>query len=152
MKKFNLYIVVALIILIPVVLAGCGQKTVYAPADTGEVQPAAEVLTEDTGAATTSVIAVAQKPKTKTISVPKTISINIKNFTFTTKSITIKAGTTVKWTNNDSVAHTVTSDTGAFNSSSLETGKSFSFTFNKKGTFAYHCTPHPSMTAAIIVK
>jgi plastocyanin len=80
-----------------------------------------------------------------------TPEVAIKGFAFSPDSMTIKVGTTVKWTNQDSVAHTVTSDTGLFDSGDLAAGDTFSFTFTQSGTFAYHCTMHPSMTATIIV-
>ena len=66
--------------------------------------------------------------------------------------LTITAGTTVTWKNTDSIAHTVTSDAGAFNSSTLGAGAIFSFTFSAKGTFPYHCTFHPGMIGSVIVQ
>jgi len=73
-------------------------------------------------------------------------------FTFKPKSITIAVGTTVKWTNTTTVAHTVTSNDGkTFNSGIINPGGTFSFTFKKKGTFGYHCMIHPFMMATIIV-
>ena len=73
-------------------------------------------------------------------------------FTFKPKSVTIAVGTTVKWTNTTTVAHTVTSDDGVtFNSGIINPGGTFKFTFKKKGTFGYHCSIHPFMTATIIV-
>jgi len=80
---------------------------------------------------------------------PKTIQVQIANFAFSPATLAIKAGDTIKWTNNDSVIHTV-SGTG-WGSESLNTGQSFSYTFNQAGTYDYHCGPHPSMTAKIIV-
>jgi len=82
---------------------------------------------------------------------PSSPEVAIKGFAFSPATLTVKVGTTVKWTNKDSVAHTVTSDTGLFDSGDLAAGDTFSFTFNQAGTFAYHCTMHPSMTATIIV-
>jgi plastocyanin len=73
------------------------------------------------------------------------------NFSFGPNSLTIKVGTKVTWTNHDSVTHTVTANQGAFNSS-VSPGSSFSFTFTKAGTYAYHCAIHPSMTATIVVQ
>jgi hypothetical protein len=70
---------------------------------------------------------------------------------FVPQAATINPGTTVTWTNNDSVTHTVTSDSGIFNSGSLAPGQSFSFTFPSAGTFTYHCTIHPYMTGSIVV-
>ncbi len=79
-------------------------------------------------------------------------SVSIKNFSFDPAALTISKGTAVTWTNNDSVAHTATADGGAFDSGNLDQGKSFSFTFNQSGTFAYHCAIHPYMKAQITVK
>ena len=77
-------------------------------------------------------------------------SVSIMNFSFTPNSLTVKVGTKVTWTNHDSVTHTVTANQGAFNSPVLP-GSSFSFTFTKAGTYAYHCMIHPSMMATIVV-
>ncbi len=74
-------------------------------------------------------------------------------FTFKPKSVTIAVGTSVTWTNTTTVAHTVTSDDGkTFSSGIINPGATFSFKFTKKGTFGYHCSIHPFMTATIIVK
>ncbi len=78
-------------------------------------------------------------------------SVAIHNFAFGPQGVTVKAGTTVHWTNNDTEPHTVTSDTGAFNSPVLQPGASYSFTFTKPGTYSYHCTIHPFMTAKVMV-
>jgi amicyanin len=78
-------------------------------------------------------------------------SVTIHNFAFGPQVVTVKAGTTVHWTNNDTEAHTVTSDTGAFNSPVLQPGAGYSFTFTKPGTYSYHCTIHPFMTAKVVV-
>ncbi len=79
-------------------------------------------------------------------------SVEIKNFSFNPSTLTVKAGTKVTWTNNDSVPHTVSSDSGnLLNSVSLSPGQSFSFTFTNSGTTKYHCGIHPMMKAEIIV-
>ena len=88
----------------------------------------------------------------KTPAAGKTTEISMVNFSFSPKEVTIKKGTTVTWTNQDSAVHTVTSDTDLFDSGSLAKGKSFSYTFSTVGTFAYHCTPHKAnMTGTIVV-
>jgi len=79
-------------------------------------------------------------------------SVTIQNFAFSPAVIKVAVGTTVTWTNKDSVAHTVTSDTNAWaDSGPLATDKTFSFTFDKTGVFAYHCSIHPMMTAQVVV-
>jgi plastocyanin len=67
--------------------------------------------------------------------------------------VTITSGTTVTWTNNDSIAHTSTSDTsGMFDSGSIPAGGKFSFTFQNKGTVTYHCTFHAGMVGTIVIQ
>ena len=79
-------------------------------------------------------------------------AVSIKNFAFGPASLSVAAGSTVTWTNDDSAAHTVTADDGAFDSSSIAPGSTFSQTFVAAGTFAYHCSIHPNMTATIEVQ
>ena len=75
----------------------------------------------------------------------------IQDMAFNPSTITIAAGTAIKWTNKDLDTHTVTSDAGLFESGSITTGTTFSFTFTSVGTYPYHCTPHPTMTATVVV-
>ena len=82
---------------------------------------------------------------------PANQSISINNFAFQTP-ITVRRGTQVTWTNNDSAPHTATSDSaGGFDSGFMGNGGTFSSTFNAVGTFAYHCAFHPSMHGSIVV-
>jgi plastocyanin len=81
-----------------------------------------------------------------------THSVAIADFAYTPATLTITAGDTVTWTNQDSAVHTATSTTGAFDSGDLAQGESYSLTFTAPGTFAYLCTPHPEMTAQIVVE
>jgi plastocyanin len=77
--------------------------------------------------------------------------VTIANFAFDPATITITTGTTVTWTNNDTVAHNVLADDGSWGSTSLATGDAYSHTFSKVGTFPYHCGVHPTMKATVIV-
>lgn len=79
-------------------------------------------------------------------------SVAIQNFAFNPSTLTIKAGTTITWTNSDSAPHTVTSDNGAFDSGQISNGQAFSHTFSDAGTFSYHCSNHPNMKATIVVQ
>ncbi len=81
-------------------------------------------------------------------------SVLIASYAFSPQSITVKAGTTVTWTNNDSVPHNVVSasdaSTGAsttdtFASGNLTQGQTFSYTFDTAGTYYYECSIHASM-------
>lgn len=79
-------------------------------------------------------------------------TVTIQNLAFAPATLTVTAGTTVMWTNQDTVSHTTTSDTGGvWNSGIMGKGGSFSFTFAKAGTFAYHCDIHPAMHGTITV-
>lgn len=77
-------------------------------------------------------------------------AVTIKNFTFNPETLTVKQGTKVIWTNQDSAIHTIKSDT--FNSPDLSQGNTFEFTFTTKGSFDYRCGIHPSMKGRVIVK
>jgi plastocyanin len=78
--------------------------------------------------------------------------VKIDNFTFAPQSITVKAGTTVTWSNDDDIPHTVASKTKLFKSKALDTGDKFSFTFTTPGAYEYFCSLHPHMTATIVVE
>ncbi len=75
-----------------------------------------------------------------------------KGFGPDTITVVMGVNNTVVWTNNDSSPNTVTSDTGAFDSGNLAQGATYTFTFPTAGTYKYHCTYHPWMTATVIVK
>ena len=83
---------------------------------------------------------------------PGSAAVSIRNYAFSPNQLTVTRGTTVIWTNNDPVGHTVTSDDGKFNSGIIASAKTFSYTFNASGTYAYYCTIHPYMKAEVIVK
>jgi plastocyanin len=79
-------------------------------------------------------------------------AITIKNFAFTPASITVAPGATVTVTNGDSVAHTVTSKTGGFDTGDIQAGQSKTFTApNKAGSYPYICTIHQYMTGTLTV-
>lgn len=89
----------------------------------------------------------------KTPNTALTVAVSISNFSFVPTVLTIKKGTKVTWTNNDSAPHTVTSDAGnLLHSQTLATGQSFSFIFTETGTVNYHCSVHPGMTGKVIVQ
>jgi len=82
----------------------------------------------------------------------KPAAVVIENFAFSPATITVSIGTTVTWTNKDTVQHTVTSHMSVFDSGLFGKDKSFSFTFNQVGTYEYYCIPHPYMTGKVIVE
>lgn len=78
--------------------------------------------------------------------------VEVKNFSFSPNTLTVKVGTKVTWKFDDDTAHTVKADDGSFTSSALTGGKTFSFTFNKAGQYSYICSIHPSMKAQVTVQ
>ena len=78
--------------------------------------------------------------------------VTIDNFTFSPATLTVPSGTTVTWTNQDDMVHTVTEANRGFSSKGLETGDTYAHTFTEPGTYAYFCALHPRMTATVIVK
>ncbi len=79
-------------------------------------------------------------------------TVKIDNFTFAPPSLTVKAGMTVTWRNDDDIPHTVASSTRVFKSKALDTDDSFSFTFTEPGSYEYFCSLHPHMTGKIVVE
>jgi amicyanin len=78
--------------------------------------------------------------------------VDIDQFTFLPQRITVKAGTTVTWINEDDVPHTIVSSSKVFKSRALDTADKFSFTFTTPGTYDYFCSVHPHMTGAVVVE
>ncbi len=79
-------------------------------------------------------------------------NVSINNAKYRPKNLTIKVGTTLTWTNNDSVPQSVTSDTpGLFDSGLLQPGKTWTYTFSQAGTFPYHSTATTSTFGSIVV-
>lgn len=81
-----------------------------------------------------------------------TTEIKIDNFSFTPKSMTVKLGTAVTWTNRDDIPHNVVSTEKKFSSPVLDTDQAFSFKFSEPGSYPYFCKIHPMMTGTIVVE
>jgi plastocyanin len=78
--------------------------------------------------------------------------IVVKQFMFIPNSMTVKAGSTVTWANMDDEPHAVVSDTGLFRSGAMDTNESYSFKFDKPGTYHFTCSIHPRMVGTIVVQ
>ena len=89
-----------------------------------------------------AVVAAAASPAT----------IKIDNFTFAPATLTVTAGTTVTWKNEDDSPHRVGDKNGTFKSAALDTDETFSYTFASPGEYPYICTIHPYMVGKIIVR
>ena len=82
------------------------------------------------------------------------VKVSIDNFAFVPEELTVTAGTTVTWVNNDDVPHTASSTAkpSVFDSRALDTDEKYSFQFKTRGSYEYYCKVHPHMIGRIIVK
>jgi plastocyanin len=103
------------------------------------------------GALLSALLATAS-PRPSTAETPDATVVMAHDFMFAPTSLTVKAGSTVTWTNKDEEPHTIVSDTGVFRSGAIDTNESFSFRFDKPGTYRYACSIHPRMVGTIVVQ
>jgi len=89
-----------------------------------------------------AVVAAAASPAT----------VEIDNFAFAPATLTVSAGTTVTWKNEDDSPHRIGDQYGTFKSAALDTDETFSHTFATPGEYPYICTMHPYMVGKIIVR
>ena len=82
---------------------------------------------------------------------PGTNEVWMQGSAFNPDKITVTAGTTITWTNKDGATHTVTSDTGLFESGNIGANGTFSHKFSTAGTFLYHCALHSNMKGSVVV-
>jgi plastocyanin len=88
---------------------------------------------------------VAQEPAAQTH------TVLISGFKYQPEVLTVNAGDTIVWKNNDIVPHTVTAADKSFNSGAIRPGSTWKFVAKKSGTFPYTCIPHPNMHGKLIV-
>ena len=79
-------------------------------------------------------------------------SLEMRQIAFWPQRVEVPAGTTVAWTNKDPLAHTVTADDGSWDSREIAPGATWRHTFDRPGTYAFHCTPHPFMKGVVVVR
>jgi plastocyanin len=130
------------LVILVIILAGGGLLLANHKPDSGESNNATTTSSSDSS--TTE-----QAPANAVA----TTSVKIKDMAFSPADITVKVGDTVTWTNNDSMAHTITETDGQTGpkSSTIDPGKSFVFTYDHAGTYKYDCSIHPSMTGSVTV-
>lgn len=142
MKKFAY---LSALCLMPFLLAGClGQKPTAAPAEPTANQAAATNQAANSGPLTPTASPTDVKPGNEQF------AVTIKNLAFNPKTITIKAGDMVIWTNQDEQPHNIKAS--LINSPKLNTSESFQYIFTEKGTYDYTCGLHPNMAGQIIVE
>jgi plastocyanin len=86
------------------------------------------------------------------MSAPDTVVVTIRQFRYERDTIRVKLGAVVVWRNEDPIEHTITADSGGFESPLIKPGQAWSHRFTVPGTFAYHCMPHPFMKAVVLVR
>src|SRR5579859_1211413 len=80
------------------------------------------------------------------------VQVTIKSLAYGPESVTVPVGTKVTWTNKDNEPHTVVSNDQKFQSEAMDTGDTFSVTFDKPGNYGYFCSLHPHMTGKVVVQ
>lgn len=99
----------------------------------------------------------AGRPKNSGVSPGNTVTVVIRGFKFKPATVTVRAGETVEWKNEDIVPHTATADAEVahkpiFDSGTIHTDAAWRYVPRKKGTYNYTCTYHPNMTGKLIVQ
>lgn len=82
------------------------------------------------------------------------VSVDVANFAYNPSTVTVKQGSEITFTNNDSVTHTVTANDGAFDSGNIAAGDMYTLDTSdmEPGEYAYYCTLHPNMTGTIVIE
>jgi len=78
--------------------------------------------------------------------------VHIKNFAYVPDKVTINAGDSVRFIQDDDAPHTVTATDKTFDSGNLDKGKTWTHKFDKAGTYAYFCAYHTYMKGSVVVK
>jgi len=77
--------------------------------------------------------------------------VTIVDFAFDPLTVFVSAGDTVDWYNAGAAPHTVTSNTGLFDSGTINPGGRYSYTFDEAGAYPYYCDFHPQMIGVVVV-
>lgn len=92
-----------------------------------------------------------RRPEAEVRPEDRVVEVEISDFAFGRAELRVPAGAVVRWVNRDPVAHTATSDEGAWDSGLVGPGETWSRRFEEPGRYSYHCTPHPFMTGTVVV-
>lgn len=125
------------------------------PSTTTSAAPTTTTTAAPTTATSPATTATSRAPTTTR---PASTAVTVRQFQFMPQELVMKAGSMVTWTNQDQILHTATSGTmpgtadGTFDGPMDGVGKSFTFTFDQPGTYAYFCSRHTSMTGKVVVQ
>lgn len=139
MKKNNTIVVLSVVLVVAIVGVAS-----YAVSQNGSMDSSMSMSSQESGNSSSTSAADAEA----------TDKVTIADYKFAPAAITVKKGTTVTWTNQDTVKHNVVTEDGApeaIDGKLIGKGETYSYTFNKTGTYNYFCEPHPYMKASVIV-
>ena len=117
--------------------------------------PATATPRPNASAPATSAAPAASRPSRPASPAPvkrDTVRASMRQLEYAPAHIEVAAGTTVVWTNNAPLQHSIVADNGSFDSGLIDPGKRYSHTFTKPGTYTFHCLPHPFMKGVVVVK
>jgi plastocyanin len=167
--RASLLTVVLTVVLVSLVACGGMQPATQAPSGGAAAGPSSPATVQPASVPATSVAATAlatvETPKVTAVATvsrvltavaPTTVvptapafgvvsgegEVDLEDFSFRPQVLTVRVGTVVKFSNKDRAVHTVTSDTGLFDSGSLNKGDDYFYTFTQVGEYPYYCAPH----------
>ena len=79
-------------------------------------------------------------------------TVKMTDMTFDPQTITVAAGTTITWVNEDSVSHNAVADDESWGTDIFGEGGSASIAFDTPGTYTYNCTLHAGMVGTVVVE
>ena len=98
------------------------------------------------------VLALVVVPPAGSASKPKPLDVAVQFSAYGPSQLDVLPGQAVKWSNVSPRTHTVTSDTGLFDSGHMGPGSRFTFVFNQPGIYRYHCAIHSSIVGEVDVR
>lgn len=128
------------------VVEGAGVGTAVPATSQPATAPATTVAATAAASATVSRVLTTVAPTTQPTASAGVVSgegeVELEDFSFRPQVLTVRVGTAVKFSNKDEAIHTVTSDTGLFDSGQMSKGDDFFYTFTQAGEYLYYCAPH----------
>ena len=92
-----------------------------------------------------------QAAQTPVVSAASQMTVEIRDFDFFPRELTVKTGTAVTWVNRDAAPHDATDEAGGWGTGTLNQGESATLSFDSPGAYRYYCTIHPNMRATLTV-
>jgi plastocyanin len=124
--------------------ASAGPATATAPSAVPSAAPASAPASSAAGGGGSAACAAAPA------GTAPTVTVTIKNLTYSPEPVTAKVGDVIGWMNNDTAPHTATLDDNTCTTDTINIGASGALTFSAPGTYAYHCTIHPTIMKGTI--